>query len=506
VFSPTIDSFGRVIFTRWDHLQQDQEADIDRENIAAGQALTYGTFNYSDETAAAQILAGVRTEVFPESRITAGNSNGHIFNVFFPWMIHEDGTQEETINHVGAHEIGGFAARSFLDDPNLIDGFNIDARFNQTFITTILQMKEDPTNPGRYYGTDAPEFGTHGSGAIVALNAPPTTNPDLITLDYVTYPSGKFGAPLPVPANTGHFREPLPLANGTLVVVHTDVSALESQQGVGADYDFRLMTTELAGGYMQPYQMLTSGIQKSVTFYSNGGLQGYSGTLWELNPVEVRSRPIPVAAPVPLPTQEQQVFAEEGVSLPTFQNYLRANGLALLVSRNVTTRDHADHQQPFNLQVAGSTTQTVGAPGKIYQISALQFFQGDQLRGFGLRGAGSVPVDGRRVLAEPLHDPASVAANAPNPAGPAGSVALGVDGSMAAFVPARRAMTWQLTDPTGAPVVRERYWLTFQPGEMRSCTSCHGINTEDQAGQPAPVNEPEALHALLKAWKIQTGN
>ena len=39
---------------------------------------------------------------------------------------------------------------------------------------------------------------------------------------------------------------------------------------------------------------------------------------------------------------------------------------------------------------------------------------------------------------------------------------------MAAFVPARRAMTWQLTDPAGAPVVRERYWLTFQPGEIRT--------------------------------------
>ena len=66
-------------------------------------------------------------------------------------------------------------------------------------------------------------------------------------------------------------------------------------------------------------------------------------------------------------------------------------------------------------------------------------------------------------------------------------------------------MTWQLTDPTGAPVVRERYWLTFQPGEMRSCTSCHGINTTDQANNPVPVNEPAALHMLLQAWKAQTG-
>ena len=32
---------------------------------------------------------------------------GHTFNQFFPWQINEDGTAEETINHIGRHEIGG---------------------------------------------------------------------------------------------------------------------------------------------------------------------------------------------------------------------------------------------------------------------------------------------------------------------------------------------------------------------------------------------------------------
>ena len=504
-FTPSVDSFGRVIFTRWDHLQRDQEADIDVENIALGSPPPYGTFNYSDETAGAQVLAGDRTEVFPEPRLTTGNTNGHLFNVFFPWMVAEDGTCEETINHVGAHEIGAFAVHSFRDDPNLVDGFNFGARAKPTYITTILQMKEDPLHPGRYFGTDAPEFGTHASGDIVALDAAPGLNPDSMGVDYVT-PSSKFGAPPPPPGNMGRNRDPLPLSNGTLVVVHTDTTVLETQRGIGADYAFRLMTTEQIGVYQVPYQYLTTGITKSVSFYSNGGLVSYNGPLWELNPVEVRARPIPVAAKPPLPAQEQNVFAEEGVSVSAFQDYLRTNGLALLVSRNLTTRDHADRQQPFNLHVAGSTTRTVGAGGKIYDIAGLQFFQGDQIRGFGLRNANSVPVGGRRVLAEPMHDPVAVAANPANPGGPAGSVALGSDGSSAAFVPARRAMTWQLTDPTGATVVRERYWLTFQPGEIRSCTSCHGVNTQNQANQPAPVNEPEALHTLLKAWKAKTGN
>src|SRR5438876_355110 len=51
-FNPFLDSFGRVIFTRWDHLVRDRNATDD----TMGRA-TNGTFNYSDESAAAQILS-----------------------------------------------------------------------------------------------------------------------------------------------------------------------------------------------------------------------------------------------------------------------------------------------------------------------------------------------------------------------------------------------------------------------------------------------------------------
>ena len=78
--------------------------------------------------------------------------------------------------------------------------------------------------------------------------------------------------------------------------------------------------------------------------------------------------------------------------------------------------------------------------------------------------------------------------NPANPAGPAGSAAIAADGSMAAFIPARRAMSWQMTDPAGTGVVRERYWVTFQPGELRVCASCHGPK-----GQP-----PESMAAQLR--------
>ncbi|HEV8543590.1 MAG TPA: hypothetical protein VGR78_14435, partial [Verrucomicrobiae bacterium] len=83
-FSPFIDSFGRLLFTRWDHLQRDQQADSDTDAIAAGQQPTYSTFNYSDETAAAKALLTDRTEIFPEPRLPEGNLMGHTFNQFFP--------------------------------------------------------------------------------------------------------------------------------------------------------------------------------------------------------------------------------------------------------------------------------------------------------------------------------------------------------------------------------------------------------------------------------------
>jgi hypothetical protein len=99
-----------------------------------------------------------------------------------------------------------------------------------------------------------------------------------------------------------------------------------------------------------------------------------------------------------------------------------------------------------------------------------------------------------------MHDPA--VRNPPlDPGDPPGSTEVASDGSVAAFVPAHRAMTWQLTAGNGTPVVRERYWLTFRAGEVRVCASCHGLNSIDQAGATEPVNEPEALRALLQWWK-----
>ena len=42
-------------------------------------------------------------------------------------------------------------------------------------------------------------------------------------------------------------------------------------------------------------------------------------------------------------------------------------------------------------------------------------------------------------------------------------------------------------------------------GEIRVCTSCHGLNDKDQAGGLTPVNPPQALTTLLQYWKTQQG-
>ena len=133
-----------------------------------------------------------------------------------------------------------------------------------------------------------------------------------------------------------------------------------------------------------------------------------------------------------------------------FQDYLTTHQLALIVSRDVTTRDHADQLQPYNLRIAGTSHETLGTGGKIYDVGFLQIFQADQLRSLNY-GDISTPREGRRVLAQYLHDPA--VDNPPVASSPVASVQLGADGSSAALVPARRALTWQLTDTNGVGVM-----------------------------------------------------
>lgn len=489
-FSPKVALDGRVVYVRWDHLQADQQAHADRTGEAS-----YGSFDFVSEESDER-EAQMR-EPFPEIWIESEEApppfQRHIFNQFFPWQINEDGTAEETVNHVGRHEFNGYFDASRSDLP-----YHSSSEEHPP-ITNFFHIMEDPSHPGRFYGTNAPEFSTHSSGEIVMFDGQLDVNPDDMYPVHVTDPV-TFDAPEHDQGEEegadGRYRNPLPLSDGTLLAVHTPDSRAESYEGDGPfgnkAYRFRIRHLVEQGGspYLTAGAPLTAGITKTVTYFSNQAYEDvtYEGEMWELDPVEVVARPVPQPRTEVVPSIERALIDEATASSGGYDalvKYLKDNGYALLISRNVTRR--ADEQQPYNLAIPGGAS-TVKDGGKPEEIDFIQFFQADQVRAYDNHR------EGRRPIAREMHD-------APDGnVGVKGAYRLGLDGSFAALVPARRAMSWQLTTDSGASVVRERYWVTFQPGEIRVCPNCHGINRTDIVlHEPPPENPPEALSPLLQS-------
>ncbi|TFW32692.1 hypothetical protein [Massilia horti] len=492
-FSPIIDSYGRIVFTRWDHLQQDQLAQRDRDAQGNGVALPFGSFNYAGEAAGAPALA-TREEVFPESRSGSsgpyGRVNAYAMNFFNAWQMNQDGSGEETLNHVGQHELAfGFLMPSFAGDPALsnrtVDAWHAN-RLALRRESGLFQLREDPLQGGRYFGTYARDQETFASGQLVVLSGSPDLNGEQMTLQAVT--AGDAGDAFA----GGRFRNPLPLSDGTLVASHSTLTHFPEPGKPLPDLRLVRLEFDRASGLYRAGPRLTAGIKKSLSWWTPSGKVSWSGELWELEAVEVRPRTPGERAQAALEPPERAVLLEEQVSEDELRAWLQRHDLALIVTRDQTSRDRADLQQPFNLRVpGGKQTRSVRDPGaRTYDIAHFQLLVGEQVRAYPGRA-------GRRVLAQPLRGQAN-----PAPAGAAqGSVTIAPDGSTAAFVPARRALTWQTLDPRGTPVVRERNWITFQAGEMRVCASCHGVNARNQAGLPGPQNKPQALRALLAWWK-----
>jgi hypothetical protein len=480
-FTPVIDSYGRVIFTRWDHLQRDQQAD----------AGSYGAHDYASEAANAPRL-GLQPETFPESRLGMnspyGQVNGFTYNLFTPWQMNQDGTGELTLNHIGRHELSfGYLPRSFAGDSALSDYTNQSVIANRKYIRMdggLFHVREDPTAPGTYYAIYTREFGTMTTNQIVRITGAPTLNAEQMTITDASRPAESNGS-LP----GGRYRNPLPLGNGAMVAAYTPSPVA----GEGIQLRLHALQTD-ADGMLVAGPALTPGITKSVTWWDPDNRRSFSGPLWELDPVEVVARPRPPSPTQQIEAPEQSVFASEEVDVEKLRSWLRANGLALVVVRDITSRDRGDRQQPYNLRVPGGV-QTIGGSGRIYDIAHYQILQANQVRAYNYDSI--YHGTGRRVIAQP----AAVAFNPANPGGPPGSVAIAADGSGVAFVPANRALSWQSTDPSGVPVVRERVWVTLQPGEIRSCTGCHGENSRNQAGAPPSTRQPEALRQLLRHWK-----
>jgi len=515
-FSPFIDSFGRVIFTRWDHLQRDQQADADIYAIIRGDDPVYNSVTYASEESDMAMPLSPADEVFPEQRGLHGpgdpetadpiwdamlpTEEAHTFNHFFPWMMNQDGTGLEIVNHLGRHELAGYIApaRTYLEYTG-----------NEDSVDILLQLCESPAAPGTYYAVHCPEFGTHAAGQIVSLSAPPGANPDDIRPVFHTHPETASmeddGAPRPA-GHVGMFRDPLALSDGTLWASHS-TSIYQDRPTVNnpdypqpftlsSRYDFAIRQLVPGdNGYLVPGPRLNATpIVKNVSYFDNGMYRtvNYNGPMWELQAIEVRTMPAPPETEEPLPAIEQAVLEEElggAAGVAELKQYLEENQLALVVSRDVTVR--ADEQQDYNLKIAWSDHESSEEGATPKEIGYMQFFEGKQLRGYTRAG--------RRVLARPMDS----AENPTDGSTPEGAVRLGDDGSMAAFVPAGRALSWQSTEADGTPAVRERYWLTFRAGEIRACTNCHGLNNTDVFGRPTPTNSPEALRTLLQWWSAK---
>ena len=521
-FNPFIDSFGRLIVTRWDHLSQDSVAADDR----LGRA-TNGSFNFLLETPGSPTQSTNIIETFPEPRNFDTNYtaqlgvNGNSFNLFFPWALDQNGGNEEVLNHVGRHELQTALNQSFTGDTNLVTFTNLASRTasgvvsaNTNSIAAFFQIVEDPRTNGFYWGVQATDIGTfggsHSAGQILRLNGGLGVNPTNMIVSNITAPAT---ASPPNAGSLGLFRNPLPMSDGKLVAAFTPVASsatfgFDTNTGTASlpvsQYHFRLMALTNSSPFWTTNQFLTGGILNTSIFWSGSTLVTNISTLWELQPVEVRARLIPAPLSSVVPGIEQQVFAEEGVDLPTFQADLVQRNLALVVSRNVTARDKADKQQPYNLRVPGGVS-SIANSGKVYDITHLQFLQADYLRGY--TNGPNGPMPGRRILATPMHATTNYNYASSKPNAPLGGTEILSDGSQATIVPANRAVTWQFTGTNNnESVVKERYWISFRPGEVRTCANCHGINAVDQLGRSSPTNAPLALRQLLRTWRTNAAN
>lgn len=517
---------GRVISTRWEHLKRDQQASNHRAGNTQWQPV-----NYESESATAAIIKGepmkdgkpyadvdgTPYEIFPEAFVHIENGINvepnrdeneplHDFNEFLPWEITENGERHQTVNHVGRHEFGGvFQHGSKMDDDNLYYGLgDLSANAYRETVGSdagIFQVKEDPRpgKEGTFYGTWAREFGRFSSGRIFEFALPIGANPqDMEVIDWTNELIDNQANDL------GHFRNPTMMMNGTMLVSFAEESNL-----FGRDYPYTFRISKMVKKstdvsdteHIAGEPLAGDVIQREIVYWGDA-VAPLSATV-EMSEAEI-AEIVPRTAPTARPKYEidpieKSVLDEEGIDETALRAWMVENNLALIAIRNMTERDAGEQQQPFNLRVPGGV-ESIPASGKVYDISHLQIFGGEMIRGYGLRN-----YVGRRTIATPLRNteanPNIKDVNLFDSSGPESSIKIGIDGSVAAFVPATRALTWQSVSPEGEPIVRERQWITFAPGEIRTCEGCHGINDKSHLGNGAPQNKPEALRALVQSWK-----
>ncbi|UUZ54552.1 hypothetical protein LP419_40685 [Massilia sp. H-1] len=157
------------------------------------------------------------------------------------------------------------------------------------------------------------------------------------------------------------YRNPLPLSDGSLVSVHTSETRLDTNEGTRAApryrYQFRLKSMKPSGSYFVADAALTPGTRKAIWYWDPDTRVDFDGTLWELDPVEVAPRAKPARRSDALEAPERAVLLEENVDEAQLRAWLSSNKLALIVTRDNTSRDRGERQQPFNLQVPGGVSK-----------------------------------------------------------------------------------------------------------------------------------------------------
>ena len=562
VYSPQLSGDGGIYYIRWDHMQSDQQASQSLSHVIDpdSNADIYGAKNYESENSESNyvlLVDEIRRHfdneefdkgfdiindnnkrdphpshpVYSDGRAEGnylGTYNGNEvltkrksgkygkenvlrFNQFNPWQIDQCGRKSETLRHFGRHETKSFFRASYTEDPAIRPQAD-----NSTDILGdgLFHIKEHPAYPGKkWVATDAPEFSTNTSGAIrlITDENPGSgfhSNGNQLMFEYLTDPS-------PVdpskPASIERYRNPL-ITNSGQVVASFDVlpeSSFENRYGIRADFQLYQLTQDEDGFYSASTPLLETREIAEFTYFTDGNSKkAISGNMWEVGAVEIVPRGIPQETDCShneIPETELSILNELDIEQAELEDFLSDNNLALIVSRDVTKRDDADKQQPFNLRVLTESgdegIQTVSEDyngATIYDVTYLEIEECSYVRGY----TNSKMQNGRRCLARPVSDEISKELNATSESDGSHSIKVEADGSIAAFVPADRALSWMTTDNTGKPVVRERFWIKFQRGEVRVCASCHGINEKDQAGNAgAPENSPIALRKLLSNWK-----
>src|SRR5690606_29418660 len=286
------------------------------------------------------------------------------------WQMNQDGTDELTLNHIGRHELSfEYLPRSFRNDSALTDTANMSLFANRKEIRMdagIFHIHEDPRTPGTYYGIYAREFGEGTTNQIVRFTGAPNLTAEQMVVTDAS----------PASSSGGRFRNPLPTTSGAMVASYTSSSSFQS----GSTLRLQQLGTNASGQFIAG-TALTSGISKTVSWWDPDTRREYSGPLWEIEAAEVVARQRPPNPTLALPATERAVLAEEQVDEASLRNWLRSKGLALIVVRNQTSRDRADKQQPYNLQVPGGVRTTNGN-GRVYDIAHFQILQGNLIRAY----------------------------------------------------------------------------------------------------------------------------